>query len=1078
MFPFTKILETPVVLHKKMKDDDILFFSYSSYVNMYMYILDRNDVNTYYRENTINTYSQHFDISKIKSTVIRENYYFGNEIISYKYLSNKSSSNCESSMSINNNENDGNINDSADFYLYKNENIAIVKTINELFIHKHYLKYKILIVLEKRDDIYYICYYYNNKYIDQFFNARRKDHILIHLLEKAEKQRIINKSIKLLDNILIHPIPYNDNRILYHIDSNVIFTNIQLYNYQKNDIVWFKNLEKNIKEGNNTINFTVNYYYPILNDNYIISSTNRTIIPNINRLMYNTRDNEYNDYNDYNDDINEQSQDCTVSTIYEDPGLPRPERSEDPVLYMPEQSREKADEFTLNNNDITRSFINKQCLKYYGGNIISDLGLGKTLIVLYAILSEFFDERSNPINRNLYNFIEFGNCCNYFYKLGQKKGLCCNKEIHLNGLFCNEHKKSIFIDKRKIIIRNREYFDIKNYIIKVNTFDLLNTKSTLIICPSHLCNQWITEYYTKCNDKIKKNTHVLLITTYNQYANLTISDILFSDIVVISYTFLVNNKYTNRIKNFNKSYYHLDFINTKEFPLDIFNWHRIIFEEFHELRNTVNFNNIKRYIKSLKSNYRWNISGTPFANGINGYLDSLELNTNIKMCDIRNTNDINVHDNNQLNTVFDMNELMDIHNIGLNSSCDLIKNTKCLFKRNTKESIKNEYISNIILEHVNLLTFTDEERSIYDSHLIGFNNKYSKFLIQLCCHPELYSETRHLLKNCKTLTEIRNVLLMNNKKNMKYYKQSIDLLTNQITELESRESSDENSLKLSVYRRNLTNDKKMYVNLEKTYIYLEKTINSIKENDIESCPICLDDMDEIAITSCGHKFCWKCIEDYSKMNAIKKCPCCKTIFTSKDVYLIKKSNDVSNTNENEELRQIINNTKSTKIGNIIYWLKQKLLKTNSKSTDEETEKEKIPKIIVFSQWDEILNKVSDCLSEYNINVVHCKGSVYQKKKSIELFMNSDKFNIIMLSSRNAASGINLTVANEIVLIEPVYGKNEYRKNIENQAIGRCARIGNTQNINVNRFIINNTIESDIYNGMIDDSKLKIMPQNT
>jgi SNF2 family DNA or RNA helicase len=267
----------------------------------------------------------------------------------------------------------------------------------------------------------------------------------------------------------------------------------------------------------------------------------------------------------------------------------------------------------------------------------------------------------------------------------------------------------------------------------------------------------------------------------------------------------------------------------------------------------------------------------------------------------------------------------------------------------------------------------------------------------------------------------------------------------------------------------------MYVNLEKTYIYLEKTINSIKENDIESCPICLDDMNEIAITSCGHKFCWKCIEDYSKLNTIKKCPCCKAVFTSKDVYLVKKSKLVSNnTNENEELREMINNTKSTKIGNIIYWLKQTLLNNNSTETD----RIKIPKIIVFSQWDEILNKVSDCLSDYDINVVHCKGSVYQKKKSIELFMSSDKYNIIMLSSRNAASGINLTVANEIVLIEPVYGNNEYRKNIENQAIGRCVRIGNTQNINVNRFIINNTIESDIYNGMIDDTKLKIMPQNT
>ena len=83
----------------------------------------------------------------------------------------------------------------------------------------------------------------------------------------------------------------------------------------------------------------------------------------------------------------------------------------------------------------------------------------------------------------------------------------------------------------------------------------------------------------------------------------------------------------------------------------------------------------------------------------------------------------------------------------------------------------------------------------------------------------------------------------------------------------------------------------------------------------------------------------------------------------------------------------------------------------------------------------------------------------------------------MLSSRNAASGINLTVANHIVLIEPVYGSVEYRKSIEDQAIGRCARIGNRQNINVTRFIVNDTIEWDIYNNIFDDTKLKILSSN-
>jgi len=421
---------------------------------------------------------------------------------------------------------------------------------------------------------------------------------------------------------------------------------------------------------------------------------------------------------------------------------------------------------------------------------------------------------------------------------------------------------------------------------------------------------------------------------------------------------------------------------------------------------------------------------------------------------------------------------MDIHSIGLNGQCNLIRKTSFLFRRNTKEYDKDEYKSNIVIDNLKLLDFTDEERSIYDSHLNGFNNKYSKFLIQLCCHPELYSETKHLLQNCKTLSEIRNALLNHNKKNLNYYKQKIELLEDEINKLEEDERTDAIIMRLSVLRRNLTNDKKMFINLEKTYNYLQNTIDTITEP--ESCPICLEDIHNIAITSCGHKFCWECIDNYTKTLTVKKCPCCKTEFTSKDIYLLKKTEEKEYINDDDELQTIINDTKSTKIGNIIYWLKQQSSSdsssdsSNSSSSNGRTTSSKI---IVFSQWDEILNKVSEYLEKYKINVVHCKGSVYQKKKSIDLFINSDKYNIIMLSSRNAASGINLTVANKIVFIEPVYGNNEYRTNIENQAIGRCARIGNKQTINVTRFIINNTIESDIYNNTIDDSKIKILPQN-
>lgn len=993
MFPYTKILEVPIVLHKKINDDDILLFTKSYCGATYIYIIDRNDL-----QNDYNLTNEYVDMNKTPSTIIKDPCYFGYEMICYKYLDKDTSTNIE-------NEN---------FYLYKNETINAIKVINQIFISNNYLKHRIVCKLEKNVDSYLLCYYYNFKFLNQFFEARRKDSNLIYLLEKAEKQRIINNSSKLLNDILTispnrHLIMNNE----YNCYSESIYKDVQLYNYQIDDIIWFKNLEHNIKNGNNKINYRTNYYYPILNDNYLISSNSKNIIPNINKIIYNS----------YN----------TQPTFTEN----------DPLNLM-------------------KHFITHKCFTYSGGNIISDLGLGKTLIVLYAILSEFFDKESNPINRNLYNFIDFKSTCNYFYKGGNKKGKTCENNVLSDSLFCNEHKNSIFIDKKKIVLKNMEYFNINNYInIKTR---LLDTKSTLIICPSHLCNQWITEYYSKCNDKVKSKTHVLLITTYTQYANVTISDILFSDIVVISYSFLINTKYTNVSQKFNKSSYHVDFLNSIEFSFDIFNWHRIIFEEFHEIRNMNNFANIKRVCKSLQSTFKWNISGTPFANGINGYLDSLELNTDIKLPYIES--------NRHAQTSFECNELTDIHYIGINNENELIKNTSILFRRNTKESVKDEYNGNIIIDNLKLLHFTNEERSIYDSHLVGFNNKYSKFLIQLCCHPELFTETKNLLKNCKTLAEIRDALLNHNKKNLNIYKQKIELLREQITTLENidgetDEISSENAIQLSILRRNLTNDLKMFNNFDKTHKYLQNTIESIA--DVDSCPICLEDITNIAITSCGHKFCWECIEHFTKSTFTSKCPCCKNDFLLKNVYLLKKDDPKIDKKTDYELNSIIQDTKSTKIGNIIYWIKQQM------SDSEVGGKKK--KIIIFSQWDEILNKVSVSLESYNIPIVNCKGTVYQKKRSIDTFINSDKYNIIMLSSRNAASGINLTVANHIILIEPVYGSMEYRKSIEDQAIGRCARIGNTQNINVTRFIVHDTIEWDIYNNTFDDTKLKILQSN-
>jgi SNF2 family DNA or RNA helicase len=149
---------------------------------------------------------------------------------------------------------------------------------------------------------------------------------------------------------------------------------------------------------------------------------------------------------------------------------------------------------------------------------------------------------------------------------------------------------------------------------------------------------------------------------------------------------------------------------------------------------------------------------------------------------------------------------------------------------------------------------------------------------------------------------------------------------------------------------------------------------------------------------------------------------------------------------------MIDSCKSSKLGNIIYFIKHSLDIND--------------KVIIFSQWDIILDKIERVLQHFNLKHVYCTGTVYNKKRMIKQFTKGDS-NIILLSSKNSASGINLTEANKIILVEPVYGSNEYRFNIESQAIGRADRIGQAKPIDIYRFIVKDTIEEKIYNGCED-----------
>lgn len=236
------------------------------------------------------------------------------------------------------------------------------------------------------------------------------------------------------------------------------------------------------------------------------------------------------------------------------------------------------------------------------------------------------------------------------------------------------------------------------------------------------------------------------------------------------------------------------------------------------------------------------------------------------------------------------------------------------------------------------------------------------------------------------------------------------------------------------------------------------------DDNAEMCSICLNNItgEDVGVTKCGHMYCYQCIKEIVKSNP--KCPLCMKPVKPTEIYMISfELNEIKKDNSKEIKDKIALIAKvGTKLANLIFYIK------NSKE-----------KCIIFSQWDDLLKKVGDVLDTYSVKNVFCRGNVWTRDKAIREFSFNENIKVIMLSSASAASGTNLTAASKVILLDPVYGTYEFRKNTEWQAIGRAYRTGQTKQVSVVRFIIKDTVEEEIYNENIkEDAKFKQDIQQT
>lgn len=116
------------------------------------------------------------------------------------------------------------------------------------------------------------------------------------------------------------------------------------------------------------------------------------------------------------------------------------------------------------------------------------------------------------------------------------------------------------------------------------------------------------------------------------------------------------------------------------------------------------------------------------------------------------------------------------------------------------------------------------------------------------------------------------------------------------------------------------------------------------------------------------------------------------------------------------------------------------------------------KALIFSQFLGMLALIKQKLIEDNIPFEYFDGSTSapDREKAIQNFQNNDECRVFLISLKAGGVGLNLTAADYVYIVDPWWNPA-----VEQQAIDRTHRIGQTKNIFAYRMICVDTIEDKI-----------------
>lgn len=115
------------------------------------------------------------------------------------------------------------------------------------------------------------------------------------------------------------------------------------------------------------------------------------------------------------------------------------------------------------------------------------------------------------------------------------------------------------------------------------------------------------------------------------------------------------------------------------------------------------------------------------------------------------------------------------------------------------------------------------------------------------------------------------------------------------------------------------------------------------------------------------------------------------------------------------------------------------------------------KVLVFSQFAELLKRVAPRLDAAGFSYCHLDGGTPAKERRtlVDRFQAGET-DVFLLSLKAGGIGLNLTAASEVILLDPWWNPA-----VEDQAADRAHRIGQTEAVTIYRLVTRQTVEEAI-----------------